>query len=70
QDLSMVETVTLTIPAIVVVVLGVYPKILLDRIEPSALKLVGQVKKEAAQMDYAAKENSIRLAKTKRGGSK
>jgi len=52
-----------------VVVLGVYPKILLDRIEPSALKLVGQVKKEAAQMDYAAKENSIRLAKTERGES-
>lgn len=69
QDLSMVETVTLAIPAIVVVILGIYPKILLDRIEPSALKLVGQIKKEAAQTDYAAKGNSIRLAETERGGS-
>lgn len=62
RDLSMAETVTLTIPAIIVVVIGVYPKILLDRIEPSALKLLGQVKKETAQMDDLGRWKSLRLA--------
>lgn len=68
QDLSLVETVTLTMPAIVVVVIGVYPKLLLDRIEPSALKLIGQVKKEVAQKEDPGREkNTIRLAKIERG---
>ncbi|MCQ4574660.1 MAG: NADH-quinone oxidoreductase subunit M [Candidatus Brocadiales bacterium] len=69
QDLSLAETVTLTIPAVIVVVIGVYPNLLLDRIEPSALKLIGQVKKETAQLDDTGRENGVRLVKTERDGS-
>lgn len=69
QDLSLVETVTLTIPAIIVVIIGVYPKLLLDRIEPSALKLIGQVKKEVAQRDNQGQvDKGPHLAKTERSG--
>jgi NADH-quinone oxidoreductase subunit M len=48
-DLSFMETVTLTLPALLVVLLGVYPKILLDRIEPSAVALLGRAEKKLAQ---------------------
>ncbi|MEK7242470.1 MAG: hypothetical protein AAB048_06825, partial [Planctomycetota bacterium] len=47
-DLSFMETVTLTIPAILVVLIGVYPKILLDRIEPSASALLLRAEKKLA----------------------
>ncbi|MFQ5861662.1 MAG: NuoM family protein [Candidatus Brocadiales bacterium] len=67
QDLSLVETVTLTIPAIFVIIIGVYPKILLDRIEPSAVKLIEQVKKEVVQRDDQGAKNNIRLVEIERG---
>ena len=73
-DLSFMETVTLTLPAVIVVVIGIYPNILLDRIEPSVVKLLGQVKKEVAQTDAPAretgKEKGIRVVKIERGGLK
>ncbi|HHT9153727.1 MAG TPA: complex I subunit 4 family protein, partial [Candidatus Hypogeohydataceae bacterium YC40] len=47
-DLSCMEMVTLTLPAIFVVLIGVYPKILLDRIEPSAVALLGRAEKKLA----------------------
>ncbi|MEK7821418.1 MAG: hypothetical protein AAB260_00075, partial [Planctomycetota bacterium] len=47
-DLSFMETVTLTLPAILVVLIGVYPKILLDRIEPSASALLVRAEKKLA----------------------
>lgn len=51
QDLSIGETVTLTIPAIVILLMGVYPKIFLDRIEPSAKGLLGHVEKKLVQRE-------------------
>lgn len=48
QGLSLREIVALTLPALVIVLLGVYPKLLLDRIEPSAQGLLSQVQKKLA----------------------
>jgi NADH-quinone oxidoreductase subunit M len=71
-DLSFMETATLTIPAVIVVVIGIYPNILLSRIEPSVLKLLRQVKGEVAQMDApgreTGKEDGMRVSKIERGG--
>ncbi len=71
-DLSFMETATLTIPAVIVVVIGIYPNILLSRIEPSVLKLLRQVKGEVAQIDTpdreTGKEDGMRVAKIERGG--
>jgi NADH-quinone oxidoreductase subunit M len=55
HDLSFMETVTLTLPALLVVLIGVYPKILLDRIEPSAVALLGKAEKKMAQMETPKK---------------
>jgi NADH-quinone oxidoreductase subunit M len=55
-DLTFAETLTLTIPAVLVVLLGVYPKILLDRIEPSAVALLGRVEKKLSQKEAYEKQ--------------
>ncbi len=58
-DLSLKETVTLAIPAVLVVLIGVYPKVLLNRIEPSAISLLTRAEKKLVQIETCRQQKSF-----------